>query len=84
MDPVTTKLQEWTPQEAQEQEKAVQTVSAMKVAAENTADAVGIILTDKQAEKGGIVFHYAVGMVGGWSMHCFVISCPFIRYGPGY
>lgn len=65
MDPVTTKLQEWTPEEAREQEKAVQPESAMKVAAAKTADAVGIKLTDKQAETGGTVFHYTIGIAGG-------------------
>jgi uncharacterized membrane protein YagU involved in acid resistance len=65
MNPVTTKIQDLTPQEIQEKEKEVQPESAMKVAAEKTADALGVTLTDKQAETGGTIFHYAIGIVGG-------------------
>lgn len=65
MDPVTTKIQEITPDAAKEKEKAVQPESAMKVAAEKTADAIGIHLSEKEAETGGTVFHYGIGIIGG-------------------
>ncbi len=65
MDPLTTRIQEMTPESAKEQEKRVQQKRAMKVAAEKIADAVGIQLSDKQAETGGTLFHYGMGILGG-------------------
>jgi uncharacterized membrane protein YagU involved in acid resistance len=65
MEPISTKLYEWESEEARRQEDAVRPGPPYEIAAQKTADLVGVELSEPQVKQAGKVFHYGLGMSWG-------------------
>jgi len=65
MNPVTTKLEELTPEADKQREKAVSPGSPYKIGVQKAADLAGVKLDDKQVDAAASAVPYTVGIAGG-------------------
>src|SRR5438093_11681260 len=65
MSPVTTKLEELTPEADKQREKAVSPGSPYKIGVQKAADLAGVELDDKQVDAAASAVPYTVGIAGG-------------------
>ena len=65
MSPVTTKLEELTPEADKQREKAVSPGSPYKIGVQKAADLAGVKLDDKQVDAAASAVPYTVGIAGG-------------------
>ncbi|WP_406690322.1 DUF1440 domain-containing protein [Saccharopolyspora sp. ID03-671] len=65
MEPVSMKLYQWEPEAARAREDAVRPGPPFQIAAQKTANLLGIKLTERQLQRAGLAFHY--GLALGWA-----------------
>jgi len=65
MSPVTTKLEELTPEADKQREKAVSPGSPYKIGVQKAAELAGVKLDDKQVDAAASAVPYTVGIAGG-------------------
>ena len=69
MEMVSMKLYERESEEARRQEDAVRPGPPYEIAAQKTANLVGVELSEPQVKQAGMVFHYGLGMNWGRCIH---------------
>lgn len=65
MEPVSMKLYELEPEAARQREDQVRPGPPYQIAAQKTAAAFGLTLSEPQLERAGLLFHYGLGMSWG-------------------
>jgi uncharacterized membrane protein YagU involved in acid resistance len=65
MERVSMKRYEWESEAARQQEDAVRPGPPYEIAAQKTADLVGVELSEPQVKQAGMVVHYGLGMSWG-------------------